>query len=207
MRKLVDLVSKVGQKSFILSELMMFVGATGLLVLAPFFLSRVVLQWSQSALPVVPHIIVLLVFFAILGSWAWVISGDRGVKLFRSLYKKGITWPFLFSIALLLFAIPCFASLTSTLNDHHLIKFDPAIPPQDYSQVQDFYAWNFLESIPSLNVPETLGWDKPYKDGDALARILLLAFKLTVIIPVVGSFTVWNRIRKEAKEVLGTPAP
>lgn len=174
-----DSMEQGGEKSLLLAELMFFVAGILLLVLAPFYLARVVLEWSQSTLPVVLHIIVLLAFFAILGFWAWLISGDRGKKLFKSLYRRGIKWPFLFSIALLLFAMPCFASLTITLNDHHIIKFEPATPHKEMSVsgVQGFYTWHFLDAIPSLNVPETLGWSKPYKYSDRLSGLLLLGIQ------------------------------
>jgi len=54
--------------------------------------------------------------------------------------------------------------------------------------------------IPGLKITETLKWPQPYDYKDSLSGALLLVFKLVVIIPVIGSFAVWNRMRKEAKK-------
>jgi hypothetical protein len=195
-----DVLAGIGEKFSFLGTLLIFLGAIGLLILAPYFLARAVLQWTQSALPTVAHATVLMAFFAALGAWAWMISGERGSRLFRTLYEHGVKWPFLFSIALLLFAVLCFASLSSTLNDHGLIRFEPAIARGEFWRFQDFYAWHFLNSIPGLKITETLKWPQPYDYKDSFSGALLLVFKLVVIIPVIGSFTVWNRMRKEAKK-------
>jgi len=194
-----DVLAGIGEKLSFFGTLLTIAGVIGLLILAPYFLARAVLQWTQSSLPTVAHAIVLTAFFLALGGWAWIISGERGSRLFRTLYRRGVKWPFLFSIAMLLFAVLCFASLSSTLNDHGLIRFEPAIARGEFWRFQDFYAWHFLNSIPGLKITETLRWTQPYEYKDSLSGVLLLGFKLVVIIPVIGSFTVWNRIRKEAK--------
>ena len=179
---------------------LVFGGAIVLLGFVPYLVARLLLQWTQTALPTGGHGVVLLLFFSVLLSWAWMISGDRGSQLFRRLYSLGIWWPFLFSISLLIFATLCFASLTSTLSDLGRVQFEPAIPRGEFWRVQDFYSWHFFNSIPGLNIPETLLWKKPFTYKDPLTGVVLLLFKLVVIIPVIGSFAVWNRIRKESKQ-------
>jgi len=193
-----DVLSPIGRNLSFFCSVLTFVGVIGLLVLAPYFLARAVLQWTQTALPTLVHAVVLLAFFLALGYWAWMISGERGSQLFRRLYRQGVEWPFLFSVALLLFAVLCFASLSSTLNDHGLIRFEPAIAHGEFWRFQDFYAWHFLNSIPGLKLTETLKWRLPYDYKDSLSGALLLCFKLIVIVPVIASFTLWNRIRKES---------
>jgi len=180
-------------------ELLLFLA--GLVTLAaPGLLVRAVLQWTESALPTALHAVVMLAFFAIVGFWSRIIIGDKDFRTFRRL-KQRIRWQHLLSSLLVLYAIPCFASLTLTLNDHHLVKFDPAPPRNDFSGVESFYAWYFVDSIPGLKVPETLMWERPpYKYNDSLSGVLLLCFKLAVVIPVIGSFTASNRVGKEAKE-------
>jgi hypothetical protein len=192
-----DALSAVGQKLSFFGSLLTFVGILGLLILVPYFFARAVLQWTQTALPTLAHAVVLLAFFLALGYWAWMISGERGSQLFRRLNRQGVKWPFLFSIALLLFSVLCFASLSSTLNDHGLIRFEPAIARGEFWRFQDFYMWHFLNSIPGLNLTETLKLTHPYDYKDSLSGALLLCFKLIVIVPVIASFTLWNRIRKE----------
>jgi hypothetical protein len=54
-----------------------------------------------------------------------------------------------------------------------------------------------MNSVPSLKIPQTLLWEEPFRYKDHLSGVLLLAFKIIVIVPVIVSFTVWNRVRKE----------
>src|SRR5262245_10747316 len=137
-----EVVRKFGEGSFALGGAMIFIGGIGLLVFVPYYIARIVLAWSQSVLPIGVHAVVLLAFFAILGYWSWMISGDRGNRLFHTLYGQGLKWPFLFSVALLIFAMVCFASLSSTLSDLGLSRFEPAIGRGEFHRLQDFYGWH-----------------------------------------------------------------
>jgi hypothetical protein len=49
-----------------------------------------------------------------------------------------------------------------------------------------YYFWNFLDAIPALDVPETLHWARPAEFTDRLSGVLLLAYKLLAILPLVG---------------------
>ena len=185
----------------LVERLMILMGQILVVLLVPFIVARFGLQASQAYLPVVLHVVVLILVFALLMVWAWIISGERGEKFYKTAYEIGMTWPFLFvSISLFLFSLPIFASLTSTLSDHGYVWFEPQIPRGEWSRVQDFYAWHFLKSIPGLDIPETLLWDTPYKFRDRLSGLILLAFKLMVIIPVIASFAVWRDVRKELRK-------
>jgi hypothetical protein len=189
--QLADAVERVNQK-------LLFFAALILLVLAPFLVARIVLQWSSTSIPVLLHWALVSFFFVILVFWAWLISGERGDSLFTALYAHGIKWPVLYAIALLVFSLPCFSALTVTLARVGLVCFQPPIPDADtaIASVQDFYLWHFMDSIPGLDIPRTLRWDNPYLYTDRLSGWILLTFKLTVILPVIGSFTTWNRIRR-----------
>jgi hypothetical protein len=49
--------------------------------------------------------------------------------------------------------------------------------------------WHLLDAIPIFKVPETLGWElKPQLTGWTIG-VLLLTYKITAIIPVVGAST------------------
>jgi len=194
-----DLVGGIGEKLFGLGGFLTFVGGVGLLVFAPYMAVRPLLMWSQARLPTAGHGAVLLACFVVLLIWAWMISGKRGDRLSRKFYEHGIKWPFLFSVALLLFAILCFASLSSTLSDLGYVEYEPALPRGEFQRIQDLYSWHFLNAIPALNLPDVLLWNEPFKRKDHLSGWLLLLFKVIVILPVIGSFTVWNKIRKEKK--------
>jgi hypothetical protein len=105
-------------------------------------------------------------------------------------------------VVLLYFSLPCFAALTVTLSKLGYLVLEPAVTngTAAISRVQDFYLWHFMDSIPGLDIPKTLRWDSPFQYSDKLSGGILLAFKLTVILPIIGSFAVWNKIRKEQRE-------
>jgi hypothetical protein len=176
---------------------MSFVGGIGLLVLAPYLLARVSMQLALAYSPTWAQLIVVAVFFVLLLFWAWLISGNRGVRLFTQLYKQGVSWPFLFSVAMLVFALVPFAGLSSILADRGCAIFEPPVPKGEFGRLQDLYLWHFMSSVPSLKIPETLLWPEPFHYKDHLSGVLLLAFKIIVIVPVIASFTVWARLRKD----------
>jgi hypothetical protein len=121
------------------------------------------------------------------------------VHFFTQLFEKGFKWPFLFSVSMLLFALVPFAALSSILADHGLVVFEPSVPQGEYWRLQDLYLWHFLNSVPSLQIPETLLWKEPFAYKDHLSGALLLAFKIVVVVPVIASLAVWTRLRKSAK--------
>lgn len=180
---------------------MILMGQVLFVLLGPFVVARLGLQSSQVYLPLAAHVVVLIMVFALLLGWAWLITGERGEKFYKQAYEIRLTWPFLFvSVSLFLFSLPGFASLTSTLSDLGYVWFEQQIPRGDLSTVQDFYAGHFLKSIPSLNIPDTLMWETPFKYRDRLSGLILLAFKLLVIIPVIASFAVWKDVKKEQRK-------
>jgi len=144
----------------------------------------------------------LLLFFAVLLGWAWVISGERGQQFFAAVCAKGIGWPVLFSISLAAFSLPCFAALTATLAQYGYVRFTPVIPADETSLavVQDFYLWHLLASIPGPDIPKTVRWDTPFAYQDKLSGWILLVFKLVVILPVISSFAAWRDVRKELRK-------
>lgn len=196
--KITQLIEAVEQ----LNQKVLFGGGIVLLVLLPFFIARFLLEWTLTSVPLFLHWLVLAILFGFLFLWAWLISGHRVHSFFASSYAHGIKWPLLYSVALLVFSLPCFAVLTVTLSRLGNVTFDPAIPGGGgaVSMVQDFYLWHFMDSVPGLGIPKTLRWDSPFTYRDTLSGWILLAFKLTVIVPVIGSFAVWNDIRKEQRK-------
>lgn len=117
--------------------------------------------------------------------------------MFTQHYKQGIKWPFLFSVAMFVFALLPFAALSSILADLGYVIFEPSVPRGEFWRLQDLYLWHFMSSIPSLKIPETLLWQEPFRYKDHISGVLLLAFKIIVIVPVIASFTVWARLRKD----------
>lgn len=179
------------------SEKMAIVAGIGLFVLGPYFLARIIFRFAQLHFPTWAQLVIVGVFFGLLLLWAWLISGNRGVRIFTQLYRQGIWWPFVFSVAMFVFAMLPFAALSSIFADLGYAIFEPSVPRGEFWRLQDLYLWHLMNSVPSLHIPETLLWQEPYRYKDHLSGVLLLAFKIIVIVPVIASFTVWSRLRKE----------
>jgi hypothetical protein len=186
-------------RSFVVKIWLAVIIPSVLVVLIPFVFARFLIGLAWVNFPTWAQVFVVVVLFVLLSLWAWLISGDRGVHFFTQLFEKGIKWPFLFSVSMLLFALVPFAALSSMLADHGLAVFEPAVPKGEFWRLQDLYAWHFLNSVPSLKIPETLLWNEPLAYKDHLSGALLLAFKIVVVAPVIASFAVWIRLRKGSK--------
>jgi hypothetical protein len=56
-----------------------------------------------------------------------------------------------------------------------------------YEATEALLAWNLLDSVPGLKVPETINWSKPRnRFADVWGGVLLLSFKCLAILPFVA---------------------
>ena len=83
-------------------------------------------------------------------------------------------------------AMGCFASIAFLLHGLTPPLFLPAVREVDHGALADFLLWQLLDSIPGLNVPQTLRWEAPVTYQRGLAGWLVLLFKVMVIVPVVS---------------------
>jgi uncharacterized protein (DUF433 family) len=182
-----------------LKEWLKFLGWSVTFILASHIGVRELLETSQRHLPLVLHLMVAG-FWAlfILGS-LFLITGERGKKWFRDVHVKfGVLWPpFLYSLWLLGMAASVFASISVTLQHYGFTTFEPRLP-EELSPVVNFYIWHFLDSVPGLQIPQTLKWAQPYQYSDRLSGFVVLVFKIAVIVPVIGSFVLWKNVREGA---------
>lgn len=65
------------------------------------------------------------------------------------------------------------------------------------ASIETFYLWNFLDAVPVLEIPDTLNWQEPsFEVTDHAGGGLLLAYKVLVIVPVIGALVeLWDRRR------------
>jgi hypothetical protein len=57
-----------------------------------------------------------------------------------------------------------------------------------------FYVWKSLDSVPILEIPETLGWEPAFRFTDHVSPVLLLLYKIVVIVPVIETVRlVWQK--------------
>lgn len=181
-----------------MGEWFKFLGVSLLFIVVSYVGARGTLESSQRHCHLVVHVIVLGFWALSTMMWVWLITAERGKELFRTSYVNGILWPpFVYSITLLVISAPVFASISVLLQQYGLATFEPRLPEQ-LSSVVDLYIWHFLDSVPGLEIPQTLKWAQPYQYSDRLSGVVLLVFKITVIVPVIASFVLWRGVRESA---------
>lgn len=125
-----------------------------------------------------------VVWTCLLGGATWFLATEnRRTRLFDLLSPVGALAPLAYAVNVFLIALPLFGSLTGVLQSRgaiHLIG--------DPRRIMDFYLWHFLGAVPLLKVNETILWNQPMTYQEPQVGWLLLAFKVTVIIPVIGAF-------------------
>ena len=98
-----------------------------------------------------------------------------------------------------------FASLSALLVVRGVIptagKPLPALDPA--SAMFSYYAWHLLDSVPVLDITNTLRWAEPYQFTDRWSSSLLLAYKLLVILPFLQiAALVWRGRKSPADQSL-----
>src|SRR3954451_6344508 len=88
--------------------------------------------------------------------------------------------------ALALFAVVSFTSLTALLHEQGMIGVTPEPARDDVlGEVFGFYLWQFANTLPVVDVPGNLGWEKPFEFDDALGGLLVILFTGFVISPLI----------------------
>ena len=177
------------------------------LTLAPvmvfhWFATRVV-----EGLPVVLQATALLFWGGCLAVGLFVIGRvERRKAVFERLEVFGSLAPALFSFNILMISILFFATASHLLVDQGQLEFIPTggrFPSN--GALADFYLWHFMDSVPLLDVNETLRWEVPFTYESASIGWILLLFKFAVIVPVVGAFGGYWKHRQEGVEAPAEP--
>lgn len=135
----------------------------------------------------------------------WILfTDDKRRRLFDRAGRvaSGFAIPTVLSWTFLSAALGLFGSLTFVLYQSGAVQLEPSQGSGELrsGHVVDFYLWHFLESVPLLRVTETLRWDLPVTYEAPRVGWLLLAFKLFVILPVIGIFRSYWQYRKQRVE-------
>jgi hypothetical protein len=127
---------------------------------------------------------------------------SRPLWLTSNLYDPTHWWGFLLPVANTLY-IACMATsgwavLSAFLYLQGLATMSPeralAKPINDSLM---YYFWSFLDAVPVLELPRTLGWELPFRYTDPVNRVLLLLYKIVLIGPVIATgVLVWQDIRR-----------
>lgn len=143
----------------------------------------------------------LLFFFILIVLLLLPIVSSRGRRKLAEWASAGRRYIVIFAVLLL--ATTFFAVLTGVLYQQGVLRLEGPNLSSDTigSEAMGFYLWHLSEEIPLLNITETLRWDAPLEHRDVWGGLLVLAYKVLVIIPIVAALT----IRRAGKDRGVTP--
>lgn len=81
-----------------------------------------------------------------------------------------------------------FAAWTAFWYKRGVVVADPVLQGDVLSSAEQFYLWNLADSVPSLEVTDTVQWELDANFTGATSGALPLLFKATVILPIVYGF-------------------
>lgn len=145
------------------------------------------------------RVLVLTIWGLLFLSSAFVVMyGKTGEQLFNRMRKFGILVPLLYPLNLLLISIQFFAVATFLLQESESVTLTlGSAKVLSVGAVADFFLWHFLNAVPVLKITDTLLWDPPLTYDQSAVGWILLAFKISVISPVIAAFGwSWKRFRK-----------
>lgn len=145
----------------------------------------------------------LAVSYALFGLAVLSLSDEsRRERVWNSLRRFGRGAPLVYAFVLAELAIVLFATTAFVMADRELIRFDTTrarggaiTEPAD---TLDFFTWQMLDAIPALKIPQTLRWNEPLSYNDGRVGLLVIAFKVIAITPIVLSFRFFWKSRHEA---------
>jgi hypothetical protein len=165
------------------------VGLCILAALAPAVAARWLSEFVLERLPGGAQIAVFCVWGTLLAvALIAIATEERRTRLFGALIRFGPFTASAYSLGVLFLAILFFSSVTYAMTRSGAVRFTDALMPAA-GRVSDFYLWHFLDAIPLVDVTRTLRWDEPLTYTSHRVGWLLLAFKVTVIVPVIAAFT------------------
>jgi hypothetical protein len=190
-----------GVRAFVIRLLAGFLGLYfWLFVIAlPFILVRGLSDTVLASDSTFLRVLVLTIWGLLLLSSAFVVMcGRAGERLFNRLRRIGILAPLSYSLGLLLFSIQFFAAATFLLQQSERVTLTlGSATALSVDAVADFFLWHFLNAVPVLKITDTLLWDPPLTYSQPAVGWILLAFKISVISPVIAAFGwSWARFRE-----------
>jgi hypothetical protein len=139
-------------------------------------------HFIRSLMCIAPAATFSLIGILILARIYWMLarrgSSDTADAVYAIIYAFPIT----------ILALETFAGLTELLWSRGLLFSTSALHP-DMWTTERFYAWHLTNAIPVLDVPKTLGWNRPVTFTGYWSGVLLLVFKIVLLLPLLGIIT------------------
>lgn len=130
-----------------------------------------------------------------------VLPWSRPYWLKLNFYNPAHWWGYLLPLAntlyIAFFATSGFAVISTFLYLRGLATTDPEHALENpFNDCFAYYIWRFLNAIPVLEIPKTIGWEMRLEFTDHITPVLLLLYKITLIGPIIAiGKLVWTDVR------------
>lgn len=153
------------------------------IVMLPGGLGIIVVDWAFGTGVLALEVLVVgaLMIATVAGLW-WAFAYG-GIA---SLLPFGRFEPTLRASALAFFAVVSFTSLTALLVEEGVVDLTPDPAPGEALDVAfELYLWQLANTLPLVDIPGNLGWEKPGELEDGLGGLLVILFTGFVIFPLI----------------------
>jgi hypothetical protein len=167
--------------------------------------SFILVGWSATSIPPLAQAIVFLLVAMVTIVLSAVLWHDRLQEEAkkRNLFRGGPAAPLLYDLIVVLVAVALYGGAMFALARHDptVMKLESPAGELSVERVEMFYGWHILDSVPALKITQTLGWRPPLTYESWKAGAVVLLFKLSIIVPIVGSVRVYWRQRQQRARV------
>jgi hypothetical protein len=171
----------VGQWAFATPFLLM---GLAFVVLGPAVVAVQLAEWTFSTglLALEVATVTVLMILTSAGLW-WAFAGRRLVERLRF----GRFEPILRMTTVAVFAVAGFASLTALLQREGVLALsgEPIREELLIDKTSELYVWHLANTLPLLDIPGNLEWQKPFEFEDRIGGLLLIVFTGIVILPLI----------------------
>jgi hypothetical protein len=91
-----------------------------------------------------------------------------------------------------------YAATTAVFDANGWLESRPATEDKFAWRALEYYAWQFFDAIPALEIPSTVEWSRGTTYVDVQSGGLLLAYKLLAIVPIVRLIVELVEARRQA---------
>jgi len=172
----------VGRRALTVGQHILAAPFVAYAVLLPAGAGILVTDWTFGTRLLALESLTVVVLMGVTARMIWWIAGGD----FKSELRFGRFEPALRATALAGFAAVSFTSLTALLYQRGLVGMTPA-PSADrlLDDTFGFYLWRMADTVPLLDIPGNLGWEKPLELHGGLGGLLVIAFTGFVIFPLI----------------------
>ena len=101
-----------------------------------------------------------------------------------------------------------FSGITAVLEARDYVQIKPDVKNQSIWKMENHYAREFWNSVPELEIPRTIYWKEPFQVTNTGGGLILIAYKLLVIIPVLAAIAeVWRNRALRQRPATQMPPP